>query len=96
MLFTSPKPCEFKNINKQKHQLTLFNSLLYAPIIKQDLFLGNSSSTLTSDSAVGPLAGYLFQFEKALLYLSELEKPTEFISIEEVDDVSTHAPDGSV
>lgn len=50
----------------------------------------------SADSAVGPLAGYLFQFEKALLLLSELVNTTEYVAIEEVDDVSTHEQDGTV
>jgi hypothetical protein len=49
-----------------------------------------------SDSAKGPLAGYLFQFEKALLLISELENLDDFISIEEVDDIATHKEDGTV
>ena len=49
-----------------------------------------------SDSAKGPLAGYLFQFEKALLLLAELDKVTDSISIEDVDDIATHADDGTV
>lgn len=52
--------------------------------------------TRSTDSAVGPLAGYLFQFEKALLLLSELINTTEYVAIEEVDDVSTHEQDGTV
>lgn len=50
----------------------------------------------TNDTAKGPLAGYLFQFEKALLALAELKNSEEYIAIEEVDDVSTHTPDGTV
>lgn len=49
-----------------------------------------------SDSAKGPLAGYLFQFEKALLVISMLENTTDFISIEEVDDVAVHNEDSTV
>src|SRR5690242_17548715 len=49
-----------------------------------------------SDTAKGPLAGYLFQFEKALLLLSSLEFDDDYISIEEVDDISTHHDDGAV
>ncbi len=48
------------------------------------------------DSAKGPLAGYLFQFEKALLMLSDLEKDDDYISIEDVDDIATHKENGTV
>lgn len=51
---------------------------------------------MASDSAKGPLAGYLFQFEKALLVISRLENATDFVSIEDVDDVATHQEDGTV
>lgn len=43
-----------------------------------------------SDTAKGPLAGYLFQFEKALLLLSELDNPNDFLTIEDVDDIAVH------
>lgn len=49
-----------------------------------------------SDTAKGPLAGYLFQFEKALLMLSNLEKGDDYISIEDVDDIATHKENGTV
>lgn len=49
-----------------------------------------------SDSAKGPSAGYLFQFEKALLLLSNLDKLDDFISIEDVDDTAVHKADGTV
>lgn len=49
-----------------------------------------------SDTAKGPLSGYLFQFEKALLVLSRLESPSESVSIEKVDDVASHSEDGTV
>lgn len=49
-----------------------------------------------SDTAKGPLAGYLFQFEKALLLLSNLENNDDYVSIEEVDDIATHKEDGTV
>ena len=51
---------------------------------------------MASDSAKGPLAGYLYQFEKALLVISRLENATDFISIEDVDDVAIHQEDGTV
>jgi hypothetical protein len=47
-----------------------------------------------NDSAKGPAAGYIFQFEKALLMLSKLDKD-DFISIENVDDIAVHK-NGSV
>jgi hypothetical protein len=43
-----------------------------------------------SDSAVGPISGFLFQFEKALLILSRLTNPNDAISVEEVDDIAVH------
>lgn len=49
-----------------------------------------------SDSAKGPLSGYLFQFEKALLLLSELNKSSDYITIEDVDDIATHQANGTV
>ena len=49
-----------------------------------------------SDSAKGPLAGYLFQFEKALLLLSSLENAYDYITIESVDDVAVHNEDSAV
>lgn len=48
------------------------------------------------DSAKGPLAGYLFQFEKALVLLASLEGSTDYISIEEVDDTAAHSENGTV
>jgi hypothetical protein len=49
-----------------------------------------------SDLATGPLAGYLFQFEKALLLLANLEHLTDYVTIESVDDIATHAENGTV
>jgi len=49
-----------------------------------------------SDTAKGPLSGYLFQFEKALLLLSNLENTNDYISIEDVDDIATHKEVGTV
>lgn len=54
------------------------------------------AQTQTNDSATGPIAGTLFQFEKALLLLASLEDIDQFISVEQVDDVATHRVDGSV
>jgi len=46
-----------------------------------------------SDAAVGPISGFLFQFEKALLILARLTQADEFISVEDVDDIAIHDPD---
>lgn len=43
-----------------------------------------------SDTAKGPLAGYLFQLEKALFLLSDLDNQEDYISIEDVDDIAVH------
>jgi len=51
---------------------------------------------VVADTAKGSLSGYLFQFERALLLLSSLENNTEFVSIEDVDDIATHQSDGTV
>lgn len=48
------------------------------------------------DSAIGSLTGYLFQFEKALFSLVKLQNPTDYISIESVDDIATHEDGGAV
>lgn len=49
-----------------------------------------------NDSAKGPLAGYLYQFEKALYLLSNLGNAADYITIEEIDDVATHTENGTV
>ncbi|WP_179318818.1 ABC-three component system protein [Winogradskyella helgolandensis] len=49
-----------------------------------------------SDSAKGSLAGFLFQFERALLLLTKLDNNSNFISIEDVDDIATHRENGTV
>lgn len=49
-----------------------------------------------SDSAKGPLAGYLFQFERALLLLAGLDNKKDYISIESVDDIAKHNEKGTV
>ncbi|MDX8569921.1 hypothetical protein OZ668_18130 [Elizabethkingia sp. HX XZB] len=41
-----------------------------------------------SDSAAGSIAGFLFQFEKALVLLATLDNITDVVSIEQVDDVA--------
>lgn len=43
-----------------------------------------------TDSAKGPGAGYIYQYERALLLLSNLKEAKEYISIEMVDDVARH------
>ena len=53
-------------------------------------------SQVVTDTAKGPLSGYLFQFERALLLLSSLETDTDYVSIEDVDDIATHKSDGTV
>jgi hypothetical protein len=58
--------------------------------------LSTSKPKRTADSAVGPVTGYLFQFEKALLSLSDLESSSDYVSIEQVDDVATHSAEGTV
>lgn len=47
-----------------------------------------------SDTAKGPGAGYIYQFEIALLELSNL-KPNESISIEKIDDVGKEDDNGT-
>lgn len=49
---------------------------------------------MTKDSAKGAGAGYLFQYQRALLLLTTLESSNEFISIEMVDDVAKHDNSG--
>lgn len=49
-----------------------------------------------SDSAAGPFAGYLYQFEQGLYLLLLLEKSANYLSIEDIDDVATHSSDGTV
>jgi hypothetical protein len=49
-----------------------------------------------SDTVKGSPSGYLFQFEKALLLLSQLQDIDGYISIENVDDVATHKANGTV
>jgi len=46
-----------------------------------------------SDSATGPISGFLFQFEKGLLILAGLTQADDFISVEDVDDIAVHDPD---
>ncbi len=41
-----------------------------------------------SDSAAGSIAGFLFQFEKALILLATLDNTTDIVSLEQVDDVA--------
>lgn len=49
-----------------------------------------------ADSAAGPSAGYLFQFEKALLLLANLKNQSDYTTIESVDDIAVHAENGTV
>ncbi|MDL5511240.1 hypothetical protein QSE00_05405 [Arenibacter sp. M-2] len=49
-----------------------------------------------NDKAPGPFAGYLYQFEQGLYSLLLLEDPKAYLSIENVDDVAIHNPDGTV
>lgn len=49
-----------------------------------------------NDSASGSIAGFIFQFQKALLLLADLEDSKEYISIEYVDDAATHKEDNTV
>lgn len=49
-----------------------------------------------SDSASGPAAGYLFQFEKALLLLANLKNASDRVSIEKFDDVAVSNEDDVV
>lgn len=51
---------------------------------------------VASDTAKGSLSGYLFQFERALLLLSSLNNNTDYVSIEDVDDIAAHKGDGTV
>lgn len=49
-----------------------------------------------SDSAVGSISGYLFQFERALFLLCNLEEKGQSISIEKIDDIAAHSEEGSI
>ncbi|MCT3703406.1 hypothetical protein HZQ23_15830 [Elizabethkingia anophelis] len=49
-----------------------------------------------SDSAIGSVSGYLYQFERALLLLCDLENKNHFISIEKIDDIAIHSEEGSI
>ena len=46
--------------------------------------------------APGQAAGYIFQFELAVLHLARLEKANDFLTIEAVDDLAVHKEDGTV
>jgi len=48
------------------------------------------------DSAAGPAAGFIFQFQKALVLLADLQNVKDYISIEQVDDVAAHKDDSTV
>lgn len=49
-----------------------------------------------NDSAVGPAAGFIFQFQKALVMLADLQNTKEYISVEKVDDAAAHKEDSTV
>lgn len=49
-----------------------------------------------AELAPGPAAGYIFQFELALAMLSGLEKSTDIVSIEKIDDVALENEDDLV
>lgn len=49
-----------------------------------------------AELAPGPAAGYIFQFELALAMLSALDKGTDVVSIEKVDDVAIENEDDLV
>ncbi|SFE67438.1 hypothetical protein SAMN05518672_10934 [Chitinophaga sp. CF118] len=48
------------------------------------------------DAAQGSIAGFIFQFQYALVLLSDLTTSGQSISIEKVDDVGVHNSDGTV
>lgn len=43
-----------------------------------------------SDSAEGPISGFLYQFQKALLVLAKVIEPDGGVSVEDVDDIALH------
>lgn len=49
-----------------------------------------------TDSAKGPSAGYIYQFERALLLLASLERSEDYISIEMLDDITSHKVDDKI
>lgn len=49
-----------------------------------------------TDSAIGSISGYLFQFERALFLLCNLEEKAQSISIEKIDDIAAHSEEGSI
>lgn len=49
-----------------------------------------------SDSAKGSVAGFLFQYERAILLMTNLSSPSDYITIEDVDDVAAHQENGTV
>lgn len=49
-----------------------------------------------SDSAVGSISGYLYQFERALFLLCSLEDKDYFITIEKIDDIAIHSDESSI
>ena len=49
-----------------------------------------------SDSAKGTIAGFVFQFQRALYLLTSLENNLHSVSVEKIDDIAMHAEDGSI
>lgn len=49
-----------------------------------------------NNTAPGQMAGYLFQPDRALYYLSSLKDRNHYVSVELIDDVNVHNVDGSV
>lgn len=49
-----------------------------------------------TDSASGSISGFLFQFEKALVLLANLDNTRDVVSIEQVDDVAIQNDEGLV
>lgn len=50
----------------------------------------------SKDTAEGQMAGYLFQPDRALFYLSQLSDRNNSVSVELIDDVTIHEKEGSV
>ncbi len=49
-----------------------------------------------NDPASGSIAGFLFQFEKALVLLATLDNTKDVVSIEQFDDVAVQSEDNLV
>ena len=48
------------------------------------------------DSAQGSISGYIYQFERALFLLCDLDRKEQFISVEKIDDIAVHSEEGSI